>query len=103
MTTRAGRAGFATWWARLALRGALATVLVVAALGAAAIWLTAAVDRVRTDGWSTDALLASSVGLGAILLALSGVIAVLRGYRATKAQGILLLLALCLVVAGLSG
>jgi hypothetical protein len=89
--------------ARLALRGVFATVLVVAAFGAAAIWLTAAVDRVRTDGWSTDALPASSVGLGAIVLALSGVIAVLRGYRATKALVILLLLALCLLAAGLSG
>jgi len=85
------------------LRGVLAAILVVAAFGAAAIWLTAAVDRVRTNGWSTDALLASSVGLGAILLALSGVWAILRGRRATRALVILVLIALCFLAAGLSG
>jgi hypothetical protein len=90
-------------WAHLALRGVLATMLVVATFGAAAIWLTAAVDRVRTDGWSTDALLASSVGLGAILLALSGVWAILRGRRPTRALVILVLLALSLLAAGLFG
>jgi|GEM_PF-3855555 len=91
-------------WSSLLFASALALVLVLIPFSAAAIWITAAVDGLRANGWSGDVVIAGAVGLGSIGLALTGVRLLWRRQaRPFLMVTLMLIIVLFLAAAGFSG